>query len=236
MLEKLIRCTHCAETPDLSTFPLCKSCLKKLKQAPPLCQSCGNSFCDPVQGCARPWVSFPMIDSFRAAYLLSEPGYSILKSWKKIGGKAFDQRVLQFKHCTLQEIRADFVVPIPQDFSRHWKMRGSSAEKIAHRVQAETGFTLIHALKRTSRTQKRQAELSMQERFANSIRYEVKRELKGVLDGSRCILVDDFMTTGHTLKNAAQALKREGVSSVHIFCLGVRPFRVSEERNLFKSA
>lgn len=177
-----------------------------------------------------------MIDSFRAAYLLSEPGYSVLKSWKKVGGYAFDRRILNFERCGLQAVDADFIIPIPQDFSRSWKMRGSAAEKIARQIQSQTGFTLIHALKRASRSPKRQAELSMQERFSNSIRYEVKKELASALDGSNCLLVDDFMTTGHTLKNAALALQSRGVKSVHVFCLGVRPFRMSEKGELFKSA
>ena len=203
-----------------------------MRPAPELCCQCGSPAC--LQAgrtqCQRPWISTEgsgEIKSYNALYLLVEPGYRILKRWKKSGGFLFDRTILRIENKALlnhlKTIRPDVVIPIPQRIRRSWELRGSPADKIARSVGAALGApvhpVLLHSQSSTS--QVRQAELHASERMENPVNFSVSPEYS--ISGRTVMLVDDFMTTGHTLRKAAGALSLRGVREIHSLCLGVRP-------------
>lgn len=55
----------------------------------------------------------------------------------------------------------------------------------------------------------------------NPLRFKAIESRIGGL--TQVILVDDFMTSGRTIKAASQALGKAGIGRVDVFCLGVRP-------------
>ena len=173
-----------------------------------------------------------LIKSYSARYFLVSNCYSVLKKWKTNHGPAFDRIILRMDDDFARKLkslknRADFIVPIPQDFKRSFKLRGSPAEKIALCVSDHLNIPVIKALHPHSNNQgKRQAELGFYNRFFGKPVFQLK-DLN--LAGKNALLVDDFMTTGQTLRAAAETLTKAGVKTIHAFCLGVRP-KLSEKR------
>ncbi len=182
-----------------------------------------------MKECLHPWSEPGLIQSYTAQYLLVGQCYQTLKRWKIHHGLLFDQRVLNPKleiRERLRQLRAEAIVPIPQEFSRSWDLRGSRALRIAEWLSPQTRLPVLPILLAPPKnpTRQRQAQLSMRDRLANPIRFEVNEELLRIRSvPSSLILVDDFFTTGHTLRQAARTLKARGVQSIHIFCLGLRP-------------
>jgi predicted amidophosphoribosyltransferase len=129
-----------------------------------------------------------------------------------------------------RQTQAEAVIAIPQRFSRAWKMRGSRAEKIASWVAFQMQIPVLtpFSYKPTQPSQKRQAQLSFEGRFQKEIEFFIAPERKSEFQSIRHILlVDDFMTTGRTLQQAASLLKSLGLREIHVFCLGIRAFQVN---------
>lgn len=236
LFEWMLRCIVCSEGIGSESaekaFPLCQACHETLFPCPILCPECGGPACRAggaiEPNCKRPWVRSDGIDSFSGLYLLLNSEFKVLRKWKTQGGLAFDRCVLisnpQLKK-TWQEFQPQAVIPIPQHFGRAWKLRGSPAERISNWVSAELGIPTLQALHPPSFSisghVSRQTSRSVVERFETPIRFSLRSSFqKSPL--KRVILVDDFMTTGRTLTQAAVLLKSAGVEQIQAFCLGVR--------------
>jgi predicted amidophosphoribosyltransferase len=108
----------------------------------------------------------------------------------------------------------------------HWsrKMwRGmNGAETIAERVAQQWNLPLaVHLLARRKRTAP-QARLSTPRRLAN-VRGAFRARPHRDLPGARLLLIDDIMTTGATLNEAARVLRRAGASFVAVAVLARAP-------------
>lgn len=230
MLSTFFLCIACREAlSHPAPSPLCEPCASSLVTAPPLCPRCAGLSC-PRESCKKPWISHPEIDSYSARYLCIEPGYRILKRWKVTQGPALDRKILIPDARLTQAWRArelDAVTWVPQQRERSWRLGACPAEKIARWVSMQIGVEARSALNPAARLagQSRQAELRMQERMTHRLRFAWNDESPPLAAGARVLLVDDFMTTGRTLRTAAQVLRSRGAVEVHVFCLGVRPFR-----------
>ncbi len=165
------------------------------------------------------------IKLFLAKYLLIGQTYSILRTWKKKRGLLFSRQVLNLDAQWISQLKnthAQAIVPIPQSFRRSWKVGGSSALTLSHWIGKNTKIPIALLLKSTLCEQKRQAELSSQERMKNQIPIQWDASIQEH-PFKKIILVDDFMTTGHTLRWAAQILAQNQVEEIYVFLLGVRP-------------
>jgi predicted amidophosphoribosyltransferase len=129
----------------------------------------------------------------------------------------------------MKRIAIEAVVPMPQSYARSWKMGGSPADVLGTWISQKSDLPLLRILKKTvskstsdvggGEKYKRQAELSGWERTRTKLGFEVdprQKPLRSVL------LVDDFSTTGHTLAEAAKALRLAGYLQVHTLVLGIR--------------
>lgn len=190
--------------------------------------------------CRRPWIprinqERAGVDSYSARYLMLGQGYTVLKKWKIHKGPIFDRQVLipyvpLFE--TWKKSNAQAVIPIPQHFFRAWQMRGSPVDTIAGWVSSQTQLPILKILETGSLpgSNKRQAQRTLGERLnSKKNRFTVTPSLRGI--PKSVILIDDFMTTGRTLNEAAQTLKNRGVLNIHAFCLGVRTFNSSMTSN-----
>jgi predicted amidophosphoribosyltransferase len=162
-------------------------------------------------------------------------GYTVLKKWKLHRGPLFDRQILRLSlkqlDC-LQKFEAEAIVPIPRQFHRSWKMRGNPAEIVARRLAKHLKLPLkdILTLAPLGELQKQQAQSSLGERLLNR---ESRFCTQSPLDPppNRLILVDDFMTTGRTLNEAAKVLRRFGTQRIHAHILGVRALLSSSISN-----
>lgn len=111
--------------------------------------------------------------------------------------------------------RADYIVPIPLHPARKRERGFNQSLLLAQETSAGCGFKLIDCLRRSKNT-KSQTQFNYKSRIDN-IRgaFELKQKFQPLLKNKRAILVDDVITTGATLTEAARVLINNGVSEVY---------------------
>lgn len=108
------------------------------------------------------------------------------------------------------------LVPIPLHESRLAWRGFNVAEDIAHALSKTSNLPVVNALKRTRSTLPQAETSSRQER---------KENIEGAFSALRpcsyktVILVDDVITTGYTVMEAARELKKAGVEHVYAISL-----------------
>jgi ComF family protein len=106
---------------------------------------------------------------------------------------------------------ADAIAPVPLSSARLRERGFNQAEEISRGISHVLGLPLDSRLLRRIRDAPPQHQLGLRERSRN-LRgaFEAAREARG----KRLLLVDDVMTTGATLLQAAGALRRAGATRV----------------------
>ena len=112
--------------------------------------------------------------------------------------------------CAAGAARPDAVVALPLTRGREAERGFNQAHEIARRVAAAVGVPQIHGLLRP-RDAPPQASLAVGERARNVRNAFVATS---EIAGRRVALVDDVMTTGATLRDAARALRQAGAVEV----------------------
>jgi predicted amidophosphoribosyltransferase len=231
-LRALTRCICCdLEPPTSEAFPLCSHCYDALIPT----QGLGfeRSDQDPENDPRPPeWIS-----SQYSLFSLTDSSYKTLRRWKTRRGLLFDRRIWNRANVSaLQDFvstrKIEAIIPMPQSYARSWKMGGSPADVLANWVSEKTGLPKQVGLRKTVAAglgnpllaSKRQAELQGWERLQTRFQFEIDQKIKPVRS---LLLVDDFSTTGHTLQEAARALRLFGFSEVHTLCLGIRVSRIA---------
>jgi ComF family protein len=116
----------------------------------------------------------------------------------------------------------DAVVPIPMHWTRRMWRGANSAETLAERLAARLRIPMAaHILTRRRRTVP-QASLAPGRRRAN-VRGAFRVRRNRDLPGSRLLVVDDIMTTGATVNEAAKTLVRAGAAAIHVVVLTRAP-------------
>ncbi len=118
--------------------------------------------------------------------------------------------------------RLEAIVAVPT----HWRHRLGrplyAAEALAGEVARRTGIWQASVLRRV-RGGPHQIGLSQADRAAN-VRGAFALRRGASLDGARLVLVDDVKTTGATLKECANALRRGGAAEVYAAVVVTVPF------------
>lgn len=111
--------------------------------------------------------------------------------------------------------RADYIVPIPLHPARLRERGYNQALLLAQEAAFGSGITLKDCLRRNKYTTS-QTQLDYTKRVKNiSDAFQLKINLDFILKDRRVILVDDVITTGATLVEAAKTLIKNGVSEVY---------------------
>ena len=113
--------------------------------------------------------------------------------------------------------KADGVVPVPLHYTRQWKRSYNQSELVAGLVAGELGIPLVKALKRVRPTP-HQAELKRSERLKN-LRGAFAVGDESLVRGKNLWLVDDVLTTGITLTEAARTLHRAGAKQLYVLTI-----------------
>lgn len=224
------KCPVC-ERPFLWPVTVCGACLDAILPAPSVCPKCfriGNpcssALCDLLQG--------PKFSAVVSGFLAVGLGYQVLKAWKKNPSAAFESELTKRIHW--QDVRtsigtADWVVPVPQSPRRILRLGGGGSWSVAMLLSAKLGIRLEPLLKYADpgdslfRTRRRQAELDAWERTQTHLRWSVGKTRGNTSSAKHIVLVDDFVTTGHTVRSALEVLQRSGrFERISLFCLGLR--------------
>ncbi len=209
--EGLDLCPHCRTDLPRNHNP-CRRCALPLPAEAPtdsLCGECRNKT--------------PPFDRCLAPFLYQHPIAEL------IGGLKFHQKLvysrlmaeLLLDHVEQEMDEApELLIPVPLHPSR-LKERGYNqalelARPLSHRLAIPLDFTSCRRVRPTPP----QSSLHKKERHKN-VRGAFK--VQGEISTRHVALVDDVMTTGHTVRELARLLKRQGVRRVDVWLFARTP-------------
>lgn len=103
----------------------------------------------------------------------------------------------------------DYIVHVPNHINRT-TLRGFEHTKIiAHNLSNALGIEHLHSNLRKIKDNKRQAEVDRDTRMTNASDSYLWYDESSIKRDAKILLVDDVMTTGSTLINSAEAIKKE---------------------------
>lgn len=109
--------------------------------------------------------------------------------------------------------RIDCVAPVPLHWRRRMWRGFNQSDRLAHRLAATHGLTYAPRLLRRHRYTRRQALLPPEERAANvADAFRVRRSAG--IEGLGVLVVDDVLTSGHTIGECARVLRDAGAREV----------------------
>lgn len=194
-----------------------------------------------------------IFESVRSVYLSIGPGAGVLKSWKKSASPALDAflrlQVRQSFARIPQKKKPCILLPIPQSADRKWLLDGGSTLRFTEMIAAASRNAEVFELLALD-PDKALGE-SNQARSKGDVRYSrrpgiraktadeigvehplMKRILAGADEDPEIFIVDDFLTSGATLraslKEARSGFEALGLFSgrrtrISAFVLGFRP-------------
>lgn len=194
---------------------VCGECVRALPHHDqPACPRCALPTPD-GEVCGRCLVTPPAYDRTVAAFDYRYPLAEILHAFKYGGQFAAGRFLAEALLARVQAERwPDVLIPMPLHATRLRERGFNQAAEVARRLAVETGLPLSLDILVKLRDTAPQASLPWKERQAN---------VKGVfacgddVAGRHLAIVDDVMTTGTTLNEAAKVLKKRGAVEVAVW-------------------
>lgn len=199
---------------DLIAPPACAYCQQYLEKRVVFCKDC-MSRVHPIVSCMVPCTSTFSMTVF-AASSYQEPIRSLIvaKRWSNnVASAQLGQLIWEktyFKYAS-----ADYLVPIPLHWSRQAWRGYNQAHEMAQVLARKRGCLVMPILKRVRRTPF-QSSLPAAKRGKN-----IKNAFTlvagvdpALFAGKHIVLIDDLMTTGATLREAAKVLRTLNPASI----------------------
>ena len=198
---------------DSDTRLLCAACYADLPLAPqPHCPQCGDRTTHGERRGAC-LTDPPAFTRTFAIFSYEFPVDRIIHAFKYGHQLAIADWASEIFVQALAGEPYDLIIPLPLHPDRLRQRGFNQSAEIARRLGKKLRLPLdCHSLIRTRATAP-QAELALKERTRN-VRgaFECQRDL----NGQRLLLIDDVMTTGATLREAARILKLHGAAQIDI--------------------
>jgi len=183
----------------------CRLCLRRLlatgrTPGPPVCGPCGVR--RPAhEGLLAGWSYEPPLDAVIHALKFGRQPHL----GRQLGLALARETGPRLTGC-------EVIVPVPLHWRRQLVRGYNQAAEIAAGLAAATALAVRPDLVRRRAT-RAQATLPLERRGAN-LRNAFAVRRRGAVRGLRCLLVDDVITSGATLEQAARALVRAGAAAV----------------------
>lgn len=204
-------CADCIER-FAAPVPRCGRCARRWPGGPAPCGDCLRSP-PPVQSCvcvadyAFPWDRLIASFKFRGLVELAGPLAAPLAA-----------------RVAWLPVQASMVLPVPLSPRRLADRGYNQAWELARRVARRLGLPARCDLLRRTRETAHQADLPRPQRLQNlRDAFQVAPQAAALLSGRHVALVDDVMTTGATVREAALALQRAGAAAVSVWVLARTP-------------
>ncbi|MCM1280224.1 MAG: ComF family protein [Alistipes senegalensis] len=209
-------CPACLDRYFTRFTPRCRICAEKLpeKQPDPLCGACLKNP--------------PSFDRIITAADYEPPVDQLVQSLK-FGGKLalaplfanlIAQAVLQAENLPLPDI----IAPVPLAAQRLSERGFNQSLEIARRLSQQLHIPLIPTLVSRTRETAPQSLTAMAERRKNIRQaFAVGAPFRSRLNGRHIAIVDDVLTTGHTMGEIARILKQAGAETVSGFIFARTP-------------
>ena len=225
---------HCASCRQLlgpaEPGSFCAACWRRIRLiTPPYCPTCGQPFPSPValtfspeHRCGACRAHPPPFDHARAVARYEGPLRQAVHLFKYRGKFALHRPLLQLALAHFREhypgATYEAVIPVPLHHNRLRQREFNQAAVFAQGLARHLGLPVVERLLVRARQTRPQVELSGDERRRNV------KDAFAVTDPARIagkvvLLVDDVLTTGATVGEAAKALKAAGAQQVDVFAL-----------------
>ena len=205
-------CASCNALLD-ENLESCARCAQPLPRAAPLCGECVTHL--------------PAFDAALAGFIYQDPFAHLVQRLKFNNSLACARALgprwassMRARRSALDHPLPQALIPIPLHASRLRQRGYNQALELARELQTKFSLPILRDVLRRTRATAPQPGLDIDER---------RRNLRGAFAVSadrlpaRVALIDDVMTTGATLAEAAKTLKRAGVEWVELWVLARRP-------------
>lgn len=194
--------------------PKCYFCGCVMREDICLCQDCANALLfTHVWNQSQPGRNYSLCYS---ACFYAEPLRQAFHRYKFGGHYHYSKLFGQWMADVLMENEPepfDCITWVPLHPFRRWRRGYDQARLLAQEVAGRAGYPLIPTIKKIRYTAAQSGTATAGQRKCNV--KDAYRPLDGVsLQDKRILLVDDIITTGSTLENAAAALLAAGAAEV----------------------
>jgi ComF family protein len=212
---------------------LCAGCFSRLRfLSHPLCDACGYPF-ELGEGaiaglCAACLRRAPSFDRARAVFAYDDESRGLVIGFKHAdrthAAPAFARWLARAGAELIRE--CDIIAPVPLHRWRLFRRRYNQAALLALALARLAAKPCVPGLLHRLRATPSQGGLGRLGR-ARNVRgaFAVTERARAGLAGRRVLLIDDVLTTGATVEEAARALKAEGAAAVDVLTLArvIRP-------------
>lgn len=216
-------CQACKKRLEIdSKIHLCPDCLAKIRfNKLPFCKKCGrsleghNSYSDYCHSCQKNEFNFERAYS-ACLYegILKELLHEFKYNKNMQAGNTLSAILLKFFEENLFEKNFDFIVPIPLFAAKEREREFNQAEILARPISKKFLITLSKSILVKFKPTPSQTTLTKEKRFLS------QKDVFKVLHPEafykkKLLIIDDIMTTGATINEAARTLKKSGAQDVY---------------------
>jgi len=210
------RCLVCRQ-PAQDRLALCTTCHGELPYNDTACMSCARPLSSVGMVCGHCQQYPPHYDLAISALRYKDEARQLILELK-FQEKLRNARLLaRLFHDRLQGHQLpDAMIPVPLHPKRLRERGYNQSLELARELHKLTGIAIDGRSSRRSRYTERQADLPLKDKKGN-----VKNafEITGKLLVKHVAIVDDVMTSGHTVDEFARVLKKSGVKKVDVWII-----------------
>ena len=217
-------CGICGET--LAEPGLCVDCFHNMRAiTDPCCNRCGRplTLSLPDQLCGNCLIKPMRLRYLRSAYIYNDASRDLLLPFKHAGQMHMAATLTALLLPTFLPLITDthIVIAIPLHWRRLLHRRYNQSAEIArrlcdhahHRFDKQMHYA-PHYLRRTKPTEMLRGKSRDQRKSIVKSAFHVPDKFTSMIKGRPILLIDDVITTGATLEEAARTLKGAGAGSV----------------------
>lgn len=211
-------CPMCKQ-PLQNARSICLSCFQRLAPVNgPICRC--SLPCKPQhdgQCCNRCATQPPHFRHARCGWLYTFPLDHVINKYKHKGDLSLEPMLLDIWLNQLNAFpfeQPDALVPIPVHWRRFWKRGFNQADRLAQGLSRQLHIPVWSGLGQTRATPKQQ-HLKRAARRQQQERFQITANPAGL----HLVLIDDVMTTGSTVNDAAKLLLSAGALRVDVWAL-----------------
>jgi len=208
--------SQCAVCHAWPARPVCDDCVQRFAQPVPRCRSCALPVLAGMRQCGTCVLQAPPPDQTLAALSYDYPWAGLIGQFKfrQNSGWAHSLATLLRSAPWVEPAldSADCLLPMPLSAQRLRERGYNQTQLLAQALEpAKLRSTVLLRVKNTAP----QSSLPRTERLA-AVRgaYALEPALAHTLQGKRVVLLDDVMTTGASLHEAARVLRRAGAAHI----------------------